>query len=63
MVKSYGHLKFWCDVTDRTYIPRKDANPNKTKTNTETNIIFWFSERENVGGCLCQNIKSRMGAL
>ena len=49
MVKSYGHLKFWCDVTDRAYITTKDANDSKTKTNTVTNLIFSFSERENVG--------------
>ena len=49
MVKSYGHLKFWCDVTDRAYITTKDANDSKSKTNTVTNLIFSFFERENVG--------------
>ena len=39
-VKSCGHLKFWSHVTDRTYIPTKDANGSKTKTNTETDMIF-----------------------
>ena len=49
MVKSYGHLKFCCDVTDGAYITTKDANDSETKTNTVTNLIFSFSERENIG--------------
>ena len=38
--KKLWPFKVWSHVTDRTYIPTKDANGSKTKTNTETDMIF-----------------------